>query len=152
MLRGLVRDELYLEALDPRALDLEHLEADRLVLDLVARLRGAAEHPEHEATNRVEVLDRQRVAELLVEVVDRERAVDEQAPVVQPLDGLVRKVELVLDLPDDARDLRGSSNPPASAPTCSSSRSSSVTSPSSSPSSSTTIARCWFVHRNPVSS
>ena len=39
--------------------------------------------------------------ELLVEVVDRERAVDPDVRLVEPLDRLVREVELVLDLADD---------------------------------------------------
>src|ERR671934_122705 len=47
------------------------------------------------------LLDRQLPAELFVEVVDREGAVDPHAAVRQPLDRLVREVELVLDLPDD---------------------------------------------------
>ena len=71
------------------------------MLDLVAGLGRAAQHPEDEAAERVVVLDRQRDAELLVEVVDRERAVDAHAAVLEPLDRLVRQVELVLDLADD---------------------------------------------------
>ena len=47
------------------------------------------------------VLVLERGAELLVEVVDRERAVDPDRRLVDPLDRLVRQVELVLDLADD---------------------------------------------------
>ena len=67
---------------EPRAFDRQHREPDALVLDLVAGLGRAAEHPEDEAAERVVVLDRQRDAELLVEVVDREGAVDTHAAVV----------------------------------------------------------------------
>ena len=59
------------------------------------------ELPEDEAGDRVVVLDRQVGVELLVEVVDREGAVDADRVVVDPLDRLVREVELVLDLADD---------------------------------------------------
>src|SRR5215208_1447820 len=93
--------ELHLDALDPRALDLEHLEAAAVVCGLVARLRLAAEQAEDEAADRVVVLDRERPAELLVEVVDREGAVDANPSVLEPLDRLVGEVELVLDLADD---------------------------------------------------
>src|SRR5438132_11934998 len=81
LLPGLVRDELDLEPLDPRALDVEDLEARAVVLDLVSPLWRAPDQPEDEAADRVVVLDRQIPLELLVEVVDRERAVDPHAPV-----------------------------------------------------------------------
>ena len=61
----------------------------------------AAEQAEDVAAHRVVVLDRQRRLELLVEVVDREGAVDADPLLVEPLDRLVRQVELVLDLADD---------------------------------------------------
>ena len=64
-------------------------------------LGRAAELAEDEAGDRVVVLLGQVAAEALVEVVDRERAVDPHRVVVDPLDGLVRQVELVLDLADD---------------------------------------------------
>ena len=41
------------------------------------------------------------VCELLVEVVDRVGAVDADVCLVDPLDGRVREVELVLDVADD---------------------------------------------------
>src|SRR5215203_860585 len=93
--------ELDLDALDPRALDLQHLEAAAVVCGLVARLRLPAEQAEDEASDRVVVLDRERPAELLVEVVDRKGAVDPEPPVLEPLDRFVGEVELVLDLADD---------------------------------------------------
>src|SRR5438876_12133060 len=96
-----MRQQLDLQALDPRALYLEHLEAAAVVLDLVARLRRATQEPEDEAPDRVVVLDRQLPVELLVEVVDREGAVDPHAAVREALDRLVGEVELVLDLADD---------------------------------------------------
>ena len=71
------------------------------MLDRVARLGLMAEQAEDEARDRVVVLDGQVDPELLVEVVDRERPVDVDRLVVDPLDRLVREVELVLDLADD---------------------------------------------------
>src|SRR5262245_60428843 len=68
--------ELDFDALDARALDLQHLEAAAVVCGLVARLRLASEQAEDEASDRVVILDREGTAELLVEVVDREGAVD----------------------------------------------------------------------------
>src|SRR5262249_38332314 len=101
LLFRLVRDELDLEPLDPRALDVEDLEARSVVLDLVAALRRPAQEPEDEPADGVVILDRQLSVELLVEVVDRERAVDPPPALGQLLDRLVRAVELVLDLADD---------------------------------------------------
>src|ERR671919_1402119 len=95
------REELDLEPLDARAVDLDHLEAEAVIGDLVASLGGSSELPEDEACNRVVVLLWQLLLELLVEVVDRERAVDAQAPVLEPFQRLVREVVLVLDLADD---------------------------------------------------
>ena len=95
------RQELDLEPLDPRALDVEHREAQAVGSDLVAGLRGPADQVEHVAGDGVVVLVLERRAELLVEVVDRERAVDPDRRLVDPLDRLVRQVELVLDLADD---------------------------------------------------
>src|SRR5947207_2421756 len=40
------RDELHLEALDPRALDLEHAKVQAVVVDLVALIGRPAEQPE----------------------------------------------------------------------------------------------------------
>src|SRR6266545_3313881 len=100
--RGLARRrEGDRQLLDARALDLVDAEAQAVVLDLVAALRRAPELAEDEAADRVVVLLRQLDAELLVEVVDREGAVDADRVGVEPLDGLVRQVELVLDLADD---------------------------------------------------
>jgi hypothetical protein len=53
------------------------------------------------ARDRVEVLAVDLRTELLVEVVDRERPVDSNRRLVHMLDGLVRKIELVLDIADD---------------------------------------------------
>src|SRR5438034_2058688 len=97
----LMREELDFEPLDARALDFEHLETAAVVLDLVALLGRSAQEAEDEAADRVVVLDRQGALELLVEVVDRERPVDAHPAVGQPLDRLVREIELVLDLADD---------------------------------------------------
>src|SRR6266496_6066719 len=94
-------DELHLELLDPRALDLEHPEAKAVVLDLVALGGGPAEQAEDEARDRVVVLGGELDSEFLVEVVDREGPVDTHGLLVDLLDRLVGKVELVLDLPDD---------------------------------------------------
>ena len=76
-------------------------EAQAVPLNRVALLGRAAEPAEDEARDRVVVLLRHRLVELLVEVVDRERAVDADAPLVELLDRLVRQVVLVLDLADD---------------------------------------------------
>src|SRR5688500_5382622 len=98
---GLVLGELDLEPLDPRAVHLDHDEPQAVVLDLVPLLRRAPQRTEDEARDRVVVLLRQLLGELLVEVVDGERAVDEHATVLELLDGLVGEVVLVLDLADD---------------------------------------------------
>src|SRR4029079_15699701 len=95
------RQELDLEPLDARAAGLEHAEADLVLRDLVTDLGRAAEMPEHEPRDRVEVLSFQTCPELLVEVVDRERPVDPDRRLAQPLDQLVREIELVLDVADD---------------------------------------------------
>ena len=69
--------------------------------DLVARLGRAPQLPEDEAADGVVVVVGERAAELLVEVVDGERAVDPDRVVADPLDRLIRQVELVFDLADD---------------------------------------------------
>src|SRR5579862_810985 len=92
------------ETVDALPLDGVHPEDDPVVRHLVARLGGTSEQAEHESSDRVVVLIGQVDVELLVEVVDRERAVDPDRVVVDPLDGLVRQVELVLDLTDDLLD------------------------------------------------
>src|SRR6185436_11035126 len=94
-------DELHLELLDPRALDLQHAEAKAVVLDLVAFGGCPAEQTEDEARDRVVVLGGELDSKLLVEIVDREGPVDPHSLLVDLLDRLVRKVELVLDLADD---------------------------------------------------
>ena len=131
--RGLLlrqgRLELDLEALDARPVDLDDPEEQAVGLDLVARLRGPAEHPEDEPGERV-VLLRQIGAEAFVEVVDRERAVDADAVVRDLLDRLVGQVVLVLDLADDLLE-----------------QVLSVTIPCTEPYSSTT-GQCWFRRRN----
>src|SRR4051812_7174649 len=99
--RFLFREELDLEPLDPRAVDVEHVEADPVVNDLVSGFGRAAELAEDEPGDRVVVLLGQLGLELLVEVVDREGAVDSHVTVPEMLDGLVRKVVFVLDLADD---------------------------------------------------
>src|ERR687898_292177 len=76
-------------ALGREELDLEPLDARPVHLD------------DDEPGDRVVVLLRQLLRELLVEVVDRERSVDEHAAVLEPLDRLVGEVVLVLDLADD---------------------------------------------------
>ena len=93
--------ELDLELPDPRAVDLEHAEAEAVRAHLVADLRRTSELAEHEPGHRVEVLLLERRVELLVEVVDRVRAVDANVRVVDALDRRVGQVELVLDVADD---------------------------------------------------
>src|SRR3712207_1347890 len=101
-LRGLVgRQKLHLEALDSRPVDRHHVETQAVPAHLVALLGRTAELAEHEACDRVVVLERHRLGETLVEVVDRERAADPHPAVVDLLDGLVGQVELVLDLAHD---------------------------------------------------
>src|SRR5205807_7406228 len=56
-----------------RAVDGAHLEAGAVEGDGVAHPRHPAELAEHEAADRVIVVDRQALAEALVELVDRER-------------------------------------------------------------------------------
>src|SRR5215213_11841118 len=97
-LRRLERDR---EAIDSLALHRVDVEHDAVVRDLVARRGGATEPAEDEAGDRVVVLLRQVDLELLVEVVDRERPADADPVLVEPLDRLVREVELVLDLAHD---------------------------------------------------
>ena len=89
------------EAVDALALERVDVEEHAVVRDLVAGLGGTAELPEDEAADRVVVLVGEVAGELLVEVVDGERAVDADGVVADALDGLVRQVELVLDLADD---------------------------------------------------
>ena len=67
----------------------------------VPDLRRAPELAEDEPGHRVEVLLPELRFELLVEVVDRVGAVDADAVLVDPLDGGIREVELVLDVADD---------------------------------------------------
>src|SRR6188472_883984 len=69
-------EELDLEPLDARALEVDDREAKRAVLDLIPLFGRAAEQAEDVSADRVVVLDRQLGSELLVEVVDREGAVD----------------------------------------------------------------------------
>src|SRR5215211_5203594 len=100
---GLVRwgRELGLQPLDARAGHLDHLEADAVPFDRVPLLRRPPDLAEHEAGDGVVVLGGQVGPELLVEVVDREGAPDEDRPLVEALDRLIRQVVLVLDLADD---------------------------------------------------
>ena len=109
---SLLREELDLEPLDARAVDVEDLEPHAVVQDLVPLLGRAPELAEDEAGDRVVVLLRQVGLELLVEVVDRERAVDPDVTLV-----------------DRSTDSSGRSYSSSISPTISSSRSSSVTIP-----------------------
>ena len=77
------------------------LEPEPVAPNGVAHLGRAPELAEHEPGHRVEVLLLELGAELLVEVVDRVRAVDADVLLVDPLDGRVGEVELVLDLAHD---------------------------------------------------
>ena len=95
---GLERDR---QPVDPLPLDRVDLEAQAVVRHLVARPGCASQLAEDEPGDSVVVLVRQIAVELLIEVVDRERAVDADRVVVDPLDRLVRQVELVFDLTDD---------------------------------------------------
>src|SRR5438874_5477679 len=94
-------EELDLQALDARPVDVDDLEAQPIVEHLVARLGRPAERAEDESRNGVVVLLRQFLAELLVEIVDREGAVDSDAAVVEALDRLVGQVVFVFDLAHD---------------------------------------------------
>src|SRR4051794_40629858 len=98
LLRRLERDGEPVDALPFHRVDVED---HAVVRDLVAGCGGAAEAAKDEAGKGVVVLLRQGDLDLLVEVVDREGAADPDLPVVEPLDGLVRQVELVLDLAHD---------------------------------------------------
>src|SRR5439155_14184420 len=89
LLALLVGEELDVQPLDARAVDLDDLEADTVVHDLVADLGGAPEPAEDEACHRVVILERDRPVELLVEIVDRERPVNAQATVRQLLNRFV---------------------------------------------------------------
>jgi hypothetical protein len=75
LLRFLLGEELDLETLDSRPVDVEHVEAHAVVDDLVPLLGRTPELAEDKARDGVVVLLRQVGLELLVEVVDRERAV-----------------------------------------------------------------------------
>src|SRR5262245_10387379 len=93
--------ELDLEPLDARPDRLEHGEAEPVGDHLVTDLRRSSEMVEDVAGDGVVVVLHELCAELLVEVVEGERAVDPDRPLVDTLDRLVGKVELVLDLADD---------------------------------------------------
>src|SRR5215218_7340346 len=70
----LLLQELDLEPLDAGAVDVEDVEPQAVVQDFVPGLRRATERAEHEPRDRVVVVLRELLTELLVEVVDRERA------------------------------------------------------------------------------
>src|ERR671936_509105 len=93
---GLGTEELDLQALDAGAVD--DLEAKAIMQHLVAGLGRAAKSAEDEPCDRVVVLLRELLTELLVEVVDREGAVDADSAVGEALDRLVGQVVLVLDI------------------------------------------------------
>src|SRR5687767_2051998 len=86
---------------DSGAFDLEDVQAEPVRANGVPDLRCPPELAEDEPGHRVEVLLPELRFELLVEVVDRVGPVDADAVLVDPLDGGVRKVELVLDVADD---------------------------------------------------
>src|ERR671936_441906 len=98
---GLGTEELDLQALDAGAVDVDDLEAKAIMQHLVAGLGRAAKSAEDEPGDRVVVLLRELLTELLVEVVGREGALEADSAVGEALDRLVGQVVLVLDLADD---------------------------------------------------